>query len=437
MAKQLFRKVALERMSSPEQSDQLITITTPTGWLALLAIGGLFVAAIFWGIYGSIPTQVQGSGIILRKEGMVSVQVQHPGKITTLNIEAGEMVEQGQIIARIQQDELLERIRMAQLELKNLKTSFEEKKKTEEETNHIRLQELAQREKNQYQQIKISESQLHTLNELKRQKQKEKEAHEKLAQKKSVTESKVLAVENELVRIQQQIDAVQLRIGEAKHQLHTIGLEKKQIDNTRVIDELRYSQQVEKAKLEIHTLQNTFAENSQIVSPDRGRVLEVPVKQGDLVRPGMTILLMERMTAGSGLEVVVYFSPLTGKQLKKGMKAQISPSSVKREEYGFLKGTVADVDRYPSTFTDIMNTLQNESLARMLAADAAPIKVKVHLIADAGTPSGYTWSSRSGPPIEIDSGTISSVTVTVKEQPPITLVIPVFKKFLFGIEETL
>ena len=165
--------------------------------------------------------------------------------------------------------------------------------------------------------------------------------------------------------------------------------------------------------------------------------LEIPVKEGDLVRPGTTILLMERAAARTGLEAVVYFSPLTGKQIERGMKAQISPSIVKREEYGFMEGTVAEVDRYPSTFSDIMNTLQNENLARMLAADAAPIKIKVNLITDSDTPSGYAWSSRNGPPIEIDSGTISSVTVTVKEQPPITLVIPVLKKFLFGIGETL
>jgi HlyD family secretion protein len=436
MAKQLFRKAALQRISSPEQLDQLITITTPAGWLALLAIGGFLVAAMFWSIYGSIPTHVQGSGIILRREGMISVQVQHPGEITTLNIEVGEMVEQGQIIARLQQDELLERIRMAQLELKNLKTLFEEEKKTEEETNRIKLRELTQREENQYLRIKSLESQLHTLNELKRHQQEKKAAHEKLAQEGSATESKVLEAEHELVEIQQQIDAMQLRVGEAKHQLHTIDLEVKQIENTRVINELRYSQHVEKARLEIRTLQNTFAENSQIVSPDRGRVLEIPLKQGDLVRTGMTILLMERVTAESGLEVVAYFSPSTGKQLKKGMKAQVSPSTVKQEKYGFLKGTVADVDRYPSTFTDIMNTLQNESLARMLAADIAPIKVKVRLIADADTPSGYTWSSRKGPPLEIDSGTLSFVTVIVEEQPPIALVVPILRKILLGVGNT-
>ena len=436
MAKQLFRKVALERMSSPEQLDQLITITTPVGWLALLAIGGLLVAAIFWGIYGSIPTQVQGSGIILKKEGMMSVQVKNSGKITKLNIEVGDAVEKGQIVARLQQDEILEKIRLAQLDLKNLETSFGEKRKTEEETKRIRLQELRQREKNLYQQIENLETQIHVQNELKNQKEKEKEGRERLVKEGIITESKVLEIENEIVGIQQNIAALRLQIEETKNQLNTIGLEIKKIEGTEVIDELTHSQQVERAKLEIQTLQKTFAENSQIVSPDRGRVLEIPVKEGDLVHSGSTIFLIERSAGETELEVIVYFSPLTGKQIERGMKAQISPSIVKQEEYGFMEGIVAEVDKYPSTFTDVMKTLQNESLARILAADAAPIKVKVDLIADTDTPSGYKWSSRNGPPIEIDSGTIASISVTVKKQAPMTLVVPILKKFFFGIGES-
>ncbi len=44
------------------------------------------------------------------------------------------------------------------------------------------------------------------------------------------------------------------------------------------------------------------------------------------------------------MEAIVYFSALTGKQVKRGMRAQSTPSIVKREEYGFLEGTVTEVD---------------------------------------------------------------------------------------------
>lgn len=432
MAKQLFRKVALERISSPEQLDQLITITTPLGWLSLLATMIFLVGIIFWGIYGSIPTQVQGQGILLKKEGIASIQAQNSGRITKINVEVGDIVEKGQIVARLHQDDLLERIRKAQLDLKNLETSFEEKKKTDEEAKSIRLQELHQREINQHQHIKNLETQINAQHVLEEQKQKLKKGIETLVKEGIITNNKLLEAENEIVRIQQNINTLKLDIERAKNQLNTIVLEIKKIESTETIDELTHSQQVEKLKLEIRTLQATFAESSQVISPYEGRIVEIPQKEGDLVRPGTAMFLMEKAGENPELEVIAYFSPFIGKQIEKNMKMQIAPSIVKREEYGSLEGIVSKVDKYPSTFATVMKTLQNETLARMLVLDAAPIEIRANLISDTNTVSGYKWSSGSGPPIGIDSGTICFIMVTVKEQAPITLVIPLLKKYILG-----
>ena len=35
----LFRKVSLDRLSSPEQLDQLLRVTDPKSWLGLFAVG--------------------------------------------------------------------------------------------------------------------------------------------------------------------------------------------------------------------------------------------------------------------------------------------------------------------------------------------------------------------------------------------------------------
>lgn len=46
MARQIYRKKALDRLDSPEQLDQLLTIVSPMGWAALLAL----VALVIWAI---------------------------------------------------------------------------------------------------------------------------------------------------------------------------------------------------------------------------------------------------------------------------------------------------------------------------------------------------------------------------------------------------
>ncbi len=50
----LFRKKSLDRVSSPDQIDDYIKITTPPVWLILAAIGVVLAGALVWGIFGEI-----------------------------------------------------------------------------------------------------------------------------------------------------------------------------------------------------------------------------------------------------------------------------------------------------------------------------------------------------------------------------------------------
>ena len=61
----IFRKVAVDRLSTPEELDQLATLTTPRGWLALLGCAVLACTALLWGTLATIPITVQGRGMII------------------------------------------------------------------------------------------------------------------------------------------------------------------------------------------------------------------------------------------------------------------------------------------------------------------------------------------------------------------------------------
>lgn len=435
MAKRIFRKVALERLSSPEQLDQLITITTPIGWMSLFAIGGLLISAILWGIFGSVQTKVQGQGIVLKQGGIMAIQAQHPGTITEILIERDDLINQGTVIARLRQDQILEQIQEAQRELTNLEIAFQEKNKSQLETMQLQLTKLQQDQLNLQQDIKNLERQVQTQYALRQQKQEYLAGVRNLVEQGILSKNKALEAQNEIVGIEQQINSLQAEVEKAKNRLNSIQLEIKQLNDSKVLDALDQQQRIETLEINIQRLQKDFEEHSQVTSPYSGRVLEISVTPGTLVRSGMPIALIERQSQSYDLEIIAYFSPLVGKQIQQGMEAQITPSIIKREEYGFMEGIVQQVDTFPSTFNAVLKDVQNETLARMLTQDAAPIKVVISLLPDPGTLSGYKWSSRQGPPIEIQSGTICTTEVTVKSQPPITLVIPLFKKYLFGSME--
>ena len=130
------------------------------------------------------------------------------------------------------------------------------------------------------------------------------------------------------------------------------------------------------------------------------------------------------------LEVVFFVDPNDGKKITGGMRTQISPSTVKKEEHGVIIGSVIDVSEFPSTSEGMMDVLSNEALVGKLSRSGAPIQVYADLTPSAKTVSGYKWSSPKGPPVKIKSGTMCEVSVTIKSEPPIMLVIPTVKKWL-------
>lgn len=103
MKKSIFRKTSLERLSSPEQLDQLVRVTNPIGWVALLAILFLLVVAIVWGFLGSLPTKVMGQGILISPGGVKEIVAGVSGQVTDVYFDVGDRVQQDQVVARILQ----------------------------------------------------------------------------------------------------------------------------------------------------------------------------------------------------------------------------------------------------------------------------------------------------------------------------------------------
>jgi HlyD family secretion protein len=126
------------------------------------------------------------------------------------------------------------------------------------------------------------------------------------------------------------------------------------------------------------------------------------------------------------------FVPTEGKRIQPGMDVQVSPVTVRREEYGYMLGTVSFVSPQPATRQGMLRTLGNEILVEQLAGAGAPFLLEVALQADPEARSGFRWSSGGGPPTRVESGTLVSVRVVVDRQRPISLVIPAFRSALGG-----
>ncbi len=377
--KSIFRKKALERLSSPEQLDSLVKIVSPKSWLALAALLILIGASIVWGLFGSIPQKVTGSCVLVKTGGIIDVTANSSGRVIDISVISDDIITAGQVIGRIEQTDLRDEIfllrekeRELQIKNRNLKDM------------RVALQDELKTYVGSLKSILKSEQQL--------------------SERGIVSKRKVLETQ-EIVR-------------GALTQV-------KQAD----IDQLEAQQELGRIQRNLAILLDKYEYKTQIISPATGRVIEIKVTQGNQIENSTPILSIEPTGKHiEALEAVIYVSALDGKKISPGMKVNISPSTVRKEEYGTLLGKVTSVSKYPATFQAIMNVLNNEELVKHLLRKGAVFQVRANLTPNTSTTSGYKWTSPDGPPIVLQSGTLGESDVTIRKKRPISLILPVATK---------
>lgn len=61
----IFRQESLERLSSPEQLDQLMQVVNAKSWMPLATLGSLIALAVLWSIFGRIAITTIGRGTLV------------------------------------------------------------------------------------------------------------------------------------------------------------------------------------------------------------------------------------------------------------------------------------------------------------------------------------------------------------------------------------
>jgi HlyD family secretion protein len=412
--KEIFRKVSLERLSSPEQLDMLTRVTNPTGWLTLVVLGAVLLMAIVWGVWGSIPIKVTGQGILLNQGGMFNVVTLGAGQITEVVVQANDYVYRGQVVARIAQPELLNEIYNARSKL------------AEAKGQDIHLVEFSQKDmRYQIEGIKAQQQILQTsIQSLEKRVDfinQQLTKQQQLLGKGLIIPSRVELTRQDLAATLQQIDSNKIKIEGLRTQEYSL---KNRTDNA--IKESTF--RIRELERNITLLETQLTYNSRVISKESGKVVEVKVSANEVVDRGTPVICLESL--GKNLEAVLYLSAADGKKVRPGMEIDIVPSSVKREEYGTLLGLVAYVSDFPTSYQGMVQVLGNEQLAQAFSANTVPYAIKADLIPNGATVSGYMWSSANGPPVTIQAGTSCQGEVIVERKRPINYVIPYLKKKL-------
>jgi HlyD family secretion protein len=236
-----------------------------------------------------------------------------------------------------------------------------------------------------------------------------------------------------LLSTKQQLQATRERVEQLQHEIKQIDIRLLALQNQRRQELLTSSMQISELEREISRLEDQHRLASEVTSPYTGRILELMAEAGSIVAQGRPIMRLDLVGDHiQDLEAVLYIPSGDGKKVKPGMDVQISPATVEREEHGFIEGTVTRTSDFPATPEGMTRVLKNHQLVQVLAGGGAPYETYASLKLDPKSMSGFRWSSSTGPDTRIQSGTICTASITVDEQRPAEMVLPVLKRF-FGV----
>lgn len=412
VTERLFRKAALERMASPEQLDTQLTAADARAWIALtgLVLGLAFLLA--WGIFGSIPTNVTAKGILIPQGGRVlSAMSPASGVVDRILVKVGDHVVKGQPVARIRQDETRQRLGHARQVEAEKADDLKGRRGTLEQELRATLATIAQRQAALQQSAAAARDRITYLEQQLRNRQ------EMLAMGFATAET-IHVAQNDLSRARRELADSQAQISSAKAEAMQARL-----NTDREIRQL--GENLANAGRRVAELSTEIGLSSEVVAPAEGRVNEIRLTEGVVVATGQPMLGIE--TAGTVLQAVVFIPTEHGKKVRPGMNARVAPSTVKKEESGTLIGSVTGVSPFPATREGMAAVVQNDTLVAEFNKTGAPFEARLDLTV-ADTPSGYGWSSGKGPDIDLTSGTTVEATIAVREQTPISLILPFFRR---------
>ncbi len=421
----LFRKKALEKLSSPEQLDQMMCYVGPKQWIFLFACLVLLFSLLLWGIFGSVPTKISGMGILMGMGNIVEMGPKGGGRISRISARINDYVEKGESLAWIEQIDAEQKLEEAEKKLENLRKQLTEAETTEASRKGYQGTYTDKQRQTLNASIAAAEERMKRLREMERK-------YVRLFEKQLVTEKQYLDVRDNYDQVLE--DILTYRQDLAKLPVSTVESQSQWEKERR---DLEY--QILQQQEQVRQLETTYQENRVLESSVSGYITGVYKNPGEIVGDGEAIFLVEEVLQEEEnplLYAQTYVSAGEGKKIRADMEALVSLIMIKEEEYGSIRGKVWNFSDAPVSKKTMLRMLGDENLVDQIAQRGAAMLVAVELLSSDHTVSGYEWTSGKGPSMRIERNTLCSVEIVTRRQKPITLVLPFLKKYLLGVGET-
>ena len=401
-----FRSEAVNELSAPEQLDEAIQITSPMSWLAVTILLFILVATLIWSLFGTVRTRIQGDGMITYQDARhIDIVSRHEGYLAELLVREGDQVARNDIVARIENDIMTQRYEHAVGKLQEIQREIE----TLERERDADINELTRvaGEKRSYLSSGLSSGEALV------------EMLQKRIQDGETGGDELLQLRRQALRAVQNLDR-------ARGELAQLDvMQNERISHWRKTL-LEANQRLARQQVETTNMAAEMETALTVRAVADGKIVEVLAGVGTFLPPNTGIYKMTNQV--SGLYAITFFAGDSAELIEPGMQAQVSPSTISQEEFGSLRGVVRKVSRFRLSSKALMTLLGNRQLVEQFSRLGAPLAVEVDLLK--GSDGLYERTTSHSPPFEMEPGMLVGVSISIREQRPIMILIPALRGIL-------
>lgn len=415
----LFRREAVAEAAAPDRNDEALRVMRPQTWAVGAILLALVLIGLVWASLVDVPVKVAGRGILLPPGGVMDIVADTDGRIETLMVRPGDRVEVGRPVARVDQSEV-----RLQLALAEGQAADAARHRRELLDFHRREEAAAEAFRNARdaalaQNLRLLEERLGMMRE-------REDVLRGLSQQNLVNRDRALFARVEVFQVREQIAA-------SRNEREQLVLDQALKRTQRERETMEAERRADETERQAQALRDRLLRLGVVNAPYSGTVVESKVNEGQVIQRGTPLLTIERdpEDGHGGPVAVVYVTAQDGKRLAEGLRVEVSPSSTRREEHGFVYGRIVRVAHVPASSAGLLRTLQNDQLVRSFTTGlGTPFEVEVALERDPATRSGLRWSTGSGPDFAVESGTLAEAEFTVRSVRLIGLAFPAVRGWL-------
>lgn len=350
---------------------------------AIVASLVFFSAIAAWAWFGKVEEVGKAQGKLVAENRTYKVESTINGRVQQLSISEGDTVEEGEVLSKLEAEEVKQEINKIEERLENYQTQLSQKQnllevKTSELSDRqdivateLQIQEIAIA--NAQEKINSKKEQLETLERELAQNKQRVERLQPLQEEGAISEDFVFEAQQTLQNTQMKVLNMESEIQATKKEAERLKeeLTQKQTDKNR--SRLEAEQKIQQLELEIEEHKNKIAEaknqlaiakskqkEAVLKSPIDGKVSSLNLQNtGEFLEQGKTVA--EISPQDNSLVLDAKIPDQEAGFIEKGMPVQIKFDAYPYQDYGVVPGKVSSMS--PDSETNKKGTFYNVEIA--------------------------------------------------------------------------